>query len=33
MYEISPANYAMSKIFLYVFILGIFPRFEGNLGM
>jgi hypothetical protein len=33
MYEISHANHEMKKTFLYVFTLGIFPRFEGNFGM
>jgi hypothetical protein len=33
MYEISSANNGMQKMFKYMFTLGIFSRFEGNLGM
>jgi hypothetical protein len=33
MYDISPINHGMHKTFVYMFTLGIFPRFEGNLGM
>jgi hypothetical protein len=33
MYEISPANHGMQKTFMYIFTLGIFPRFEGIFGM
>jgi hypothetical protein len=29
-YEISPANHGMKKMFMYMFTLGIFFRFEGN---